>query len=123
MSWKSLHPCYNGVTDGEARSIIGPVAGTFFPVVDSVDAVIDLKELQGHYIRISVEDADVLYCFMESATDQMDTAMTFDPKVAVPDIIWACTSVREVVPHVQFRYLHIRARNAGESPHVRVRRA
>ena len=130
MTWKNLHPHYAGVTAGAARSIVGPVAGTYFTVsgvATTPDLVIDLRELEGSYVRISVENYDVLYTFMdianvEVAASDMVLTETAEPTARVPDIIWGCTSVREIVPY-GFGYLHLRAKTSGESPTVRVRRA
>lgn len=123
MSWKALHSTMEGVTAGEARSVNAPIVGTYFPIAGgaSPDVVLDLSELKGHYVRISVEDRDALYVFMSTSSGAMDTAATFDPKTAVPDIIWGCTSVREVVPS-NHPYLHIRSKD-DVAAMVRVRRA
>lgn len=123
MAWSDVHESTEGVTAGEARSVTGPIGGCAFPVAGGAnpDVVIDLRELRLHYVRISAQDRDVLYVFSNDPTASMDLNDRFDPTSLVPDIIWAGTSVREIVPR-SYGYLHVRAVNDTTGT-VRVRRA
>lgn len=131
MSWKSIQGrIKDGVSDGEARTFIGPIGGVCFTVdgaADQPDGVIDLTDLEGKYVLISTDDNAVLYCFMATAnvnvaaTDMDLDENTFDPALGIPGFIGNCGFAREVVPR-GFPYLHVRTKETDLTSVVRVRR-
>ena len=109
----------------EARTVHGPVAGIYFPFEAAsvgTDTVFDLRSLAGKYVRITVEDVDMLYVFGPTATSAMDVGFHSSLTQLVPDIIGAGFSVREVVPP-DCPYLLCRGATGTTPGAVRVRRA
>jgi hypothetical protein len=86
---------------------------------------VDLTELAGKFVRITVTAEDMFYVFVASTSDDMvgltSADFKFDMTAGVPDIIGFGTSVREVVPQ-SHPILAIRSAT-GVAGEVRIRRA
>ena len=107
-----------GPSVGHSRNIIGPVGGWFLAVPANgapSPLIVDLSKYKGGFVRISALEGDVLYVFGDEDDTDMASLLppagpfVFDETALVPDVIWECSSVREVIP-VEKPYLILRTR-------------
>lgn len=119
------YPYIQQASPGDARTVHGPVASIYTTFPTGSQAVIDLSELEGKPVRITVTSEDMYYVFSDDSTATMigHTAPDYytTPTALVPDIIGEGASVREMVPQ---GYVYLLVRSAtGSVGEVRIRRA